>query len=49
MKLNSYIAILASPKYKKCSTSMYVKLKNFSFKFLYKATFGFVLKVKLKL
>ena len=49
VKLNSYIAILVSPKYKKCSTSMYVKLKFFSFKLPYKATFGFVRKVKLKL
>ena len=45
VKLNSYIAILASPKHKKCSTSMYVKLKFFSFKFPYEATFGFVQKV----
>ena len=49
VKLNSYIAILASPKHKKCSTSMYVKLKNFCFKLPYEATFGFVWKVKLKL
>ena len=49
MKLNSYIAILVSPKHKKWSTSMYVKLKNFSFKLPYEATFGFVRKVKLKL
>ena len=27
---------------------MYVKLKNFSFRLLYEATFGFVWKVKLK-
>ena len=49
MKLNSYIAILVSPKHKKCSALMYVKLKNFSFKLPYEATFGFIRKVKLKL
>ena len=49
MKLNSYIAILVSPKHKKWTTSMYVKLKFFSFKLPCEATFGFVRKVKLKL
>ena len=49
VKLNNYIAILALSKHKKCSTSMYVKLKIFSFKLPYEATFGFIRKVKLKL